>query len=561
MYTPNLKHDEVPQPSMTTPTQGSPPPKTTPKSNVKALPTARDHTSDQLNPEGDEYIPREFDPDGEKKVDTMGNLQGGREYKMRTFQLEVRGPKLFMLATECARVLTYRDSYLLFNKNRSLFKIIASQTEKEDLIKQDILPYSYRSRQIAIVTARSMFRQFGSRVIKDGRRVRDDYWEAKARKQGFTEADAAGEKRPGAGRQREATGQTQIGARQIYAPGSVVYSNGPGFENMQPPAMHPGIAATMAPLPMIASHDNRYRDISRPRQDMAVPPYSDLTRSTTDAEIMSQAAHAAEYSKSLNQQRSMRKGIMEDWWAKPHEPPVSTPQSQAAEPVSTHQYDSSPRFATENQVSPQNPYQTQSMNQSSYQPHLQSPARQSSLQTPYNRNPQFSSNQPQLPPQPHVSRTASNLSISHTPSQYPGQNFSPHSMNPPQHPQQQPMWGQPPPQPQQSPGLHRMTTPSYSPSLGHGGSPVHTQSQSPHQQQPQTGMPGMMNQMYGGGAGGSMPGYNMAAMNMATPRGMYGSGGPGQYIPGQQQQQQNPGQSWQGGVTQAGGGGGYQGFQ
>ena len=35
-----------------------------------------------------------------------------------------------MLATECARVLGYRDSYLLFNKNRSLYKIIANQQEK-----------------------------------------------------------------------------------------------------------------------------------------------------------------------------------------------------------------------------------------------------------------------------------------------------------------------------------------------------------------------------------------------------------------------------------------------
>ena len=150
---------------------------------VKALPTVRDHTTDQLNPEGDEYLPREHDEAGEKKVDSMGRLQGGRQYRCRTFTVPHRGEKLFMLATECARVLSYRDSYLLFNKNRSLFKIIASQEEKDDLIAHDFLPYSYRSRQIAIVTARSMFRQFGSRVIVNGRRVRDDYWEAKARKQ------------------------------------------------------------------------------------------------------------------------------------------------------------------------------------------------------------------------------------------------------------------------------------------------------------------------------------------------------------------------------------------
>lgn len=170
---------------------------------LKATPTVRDHTTDQLGPGGDEYLPREIDDAGEKKVMHNGVLHGGREYRCRTFLVPNRGDKLFMLATECARVLGYRDSYLLFNKNRSLFKIIANQTEKDDLVNQEILPFSYRSRQIAIVTARSMFRQFGSRMIVNGRRVRDDYWESKARKQGFTEADLAGEKRPDASRARE----------------------------------------------------------------------------------------------------------------------------------------------------------------------------------------------------------------------------------------------------------------------------------------------------------------------------------------------------------------------
>lgn len=129
----------------------------------------RDHTTDQLVPEGDEYIPREYDEAGERKIDSMGNPLGGRAFQCRTFYVLKRGQKLFMLATECARVLGYRDSYLLFNKNRSLYKIIVTQVEKDDLIAQDILPYSYHSRQIAIVTAKSMFRQFGSRLILNGR--------------------------------------------------------------------------------------------------------------------------------------------------------------------------------------------------------------------------------------------------------------------------------------------------------------------------------------------------------------------------------------------------------
>jgi Chromatin remodelling complex Rsc7/Swp82 subunit len=157
-----------------------------------------------------------------RPVDALGYPQDGRQYRYRTFTVPGRGEKLFMLATECAQVLTYRDSYLLFNKNRSLYKIIATQKEKEDLIEQEILPFLYRSKQIAIVTARSMFRQFGGRVIVSGRRVRDDYWESKARKQGFTEDDPAGEKQPGASRAREvAVAETQVGTRHTFSHGDI----------------------------------------------------------------------------------------------------------------------------------------------------------------------------------------------------------------------------------------------------------------------------------------------------------------------------------------------------
>ncbi|KAI0133318.1 hypothetical protein F4776DRAFT_128952 [Hypoxylon sp. NC0597] len=161
------------------------------KTVLKSLPTVRNHTTDHLSPDGNEYLSRELDEAGEKKILPDGQLLGGREYRCRVFSVIGRGPKLFMLATECARVLGYRDSYLLFNKNRSLYKIIANQAEKDDLVFKEIIPFTYRSRQVAIVTARSMFRQFGSRIVVGGRRVRDDYWEEKARRQGFTEADSA----------------------------------------------------------------------------------------------------------------------------------------------------------------------------------------------------------------------------------------------------------------------------------------------------------------------------------------------------------------------------------
>ncbi|KAK7714179.1 hypothetical protein SLS64_004278 [Diaporthe eres] len=257
---------EAPSPGLAGDEASSPPKPTPTKSTLKALPTVRDHTTDQLGPGGDEYLPREIDESGEKKVMPNGQLLGGREYRCRTFLVPNRGDKLFMLATECARVLGYRDSYLLFNKNRSLFKIIANQTEKDDLVSQEILPFSYRSRQIAIVTARSMFRQFGSRVIVNGRRVRDDYWETKARKQGFTEADLAGEKRPGASKAREAAAAAEQNASLLGGPqGEIVYSNNPAQFGGAP---HPQLIQQEYP-------DSRRTDYSSilktgPRQEITV---------------------------------------------------------------------------------------------------------------------------------------------------------------------------------------------------------------------------------------------------------------------------------------------------
>jgi hypothetical protein len=330
-----------------TPTQSSPPPKTTPKSVIKALPTVRDHTTDQLGPEGDEYIPREYDEAGEKKVTATGHLLDNRNYRCRTFFVPHRGDKLFMLATECARVLSYRDSYLLFNKNRSLYKIIATQAEKEDLIHQEILPFSYRSRQIAIVTAKSMFRQFGSRVIENGRRVRDDYWESKARKQGFTEEDLAGEKRPGAAKARDAAAAeaNASASMSLGHHGDIVYSNSPaqfGGVHPQPQTVQPGMigaAGNATQLPMITlapeQPDMRLRDysnIQRPRQEITGPPYQDRTQGSPAHELLNQAHQAADYNKQLNQQRSRSGEYLQGRWRQPHE----IPPSNLSQPAGTN---------------------------------------------------------------------------------------------------------------------------------------------------------------------------------------------------------------------------------
>lgn len=131
------------------------------------------------------------DPEGETKVDKLGNLEGGRDYRCRVFTVLGRGNRLYMLSTEPARCVGFRDSYLFFTKHRKLYKIIVDDDEKRDMIERDIIPHSYKGRSIGIVTARSVFREFGARIIVGGKRILDDYDVTRARAEGAVEGQLA----------------------------------------------------------------------------------------------------------------------------------------------------------------------------------------------------------------------------------------------------------------------------------------------------------------------------------------------------------------------------------
>lgn len=510
--TPQLSSQRLPQMAGTPASQASPPTRTPPtKPIIKALPTVRDHTTDQLSPEGDEYIPKDYDANGEKKVDALGYLQDGRTYKCRTFHVHNRGQKLFMLATECARVLGYRDSYLLFNKNRSLYKIIASQEEKDDLIAQDILPYSYRSRQIAIVTAKSMFRQFGSRVIVNGRRVRDDYWESKARKQGFTEEDLAGEKRPGGAKAREAAEAVNAGPAPTLSHGDVIYSNAPPPNGLvHAPGLPPGLGPSLAPLPMINPapiDDPRMREYSsmpRARQEIAGQPYQDRSQSSATPELLNQASHTAEFSKAVNHQRNFRGRGLEDNWLRSRELPVSDQglpslSGQIESNLASSQSLQSPQLATSGILS------SASMTQ---QPHHMLTAQPSFAQPPMNHAMRGAS-QGIRPEELHHRTPNNNLtSATNQASLYT-------------YPQPQPLWGQPPVQPlgapHYNPQLHSQQSPS--PRLPPHQSPRHMSHPIPSPQLQQNhGQQNLVPVGYPGTTGTPYP-------SMSAPRGAYSSAG------------------------------------
>lgn len=124
------------------------------------------------------------DEEGETKITKNGELLGGRQFLVRSFTLLDKGRRRFMLSTEPARAVGFRDSYLFFQYHPNLYKYIISQEQKNDLIDRSVLPYSYRNRQIALVTARSVFKEFGAKIIVNGKNITDDYYAIKLREEG-----------------------------------------------------------------------------------------------------------------------------------------------------------------------------------------------------------------------------------------------------------------------------------------------------------------------------------------------------------------------------------------
>ncbi|KAF9958384.1 hypothetical protein BGZ72_000450 [Mortierella alpina] len=136
-------------------------------------------------PEDVEEIEGEIDEAGETKITKDGELLGGRQYRCRSFKLPNRGDRIYMLSMDPARVLGFRDSYLFFLKNPQLVRVNTTVEERQWMIENGMLMANFKSKLIAVVTARSIFKSFGARIIKNGRSRVDDYYEANA-----TEEDA-----------------------------------------------------------------------------------------------------------------------------------------------------------------------------------------------------------------------------------------------------------------------------------------------------------------------------------------------------------------------------------
>lgn len=141
----------------------------------------------------DEFLQTKMDVLGEQKITKTGHFcdpEKQNRLLVTTFTLPGRGKRLYVMATDISKELQFRDSYLFLQKNKALMKFITNDSDKAFLIKHGILLPVFRSRTIGVVSLRSLYLIYGARLLKNGVRLVDDYWEEYGRNTGkFTEAD------------------------------------------------------------------------------------------------------------------------------------------------------------------------------------------------------------------------------------------------------------------------------------------------------------------------------------------------------------------------------------
>ncbi|WWC70061.1 uncharacterized protein I206_104006 [Kwoniella pini CBS 10737] len=131
---------------------------------------------------GDDEVILDEDEKGNTKIDAEGRLLGGREYKLVTFTSAARRnpDKLYAMTIDAARACGYSDSLAFLRRCPQILKLSCTAEERQLLIDIGRIAGNLRHRQVTMVSVRNVFKLMGARVVKDGKWVNDDYYEADA---------------------------------------------------------------------------------------------------------------------------------------------------------------------------------------------------------------------------------------------------------------------------------------------------------------------------------------------------------------------------------------------
>ena len=128
----------------------------------------------------DPWSDDQMDEEGEKKIDENGALQGDREFKFRVFKVypphrRSKPDRLYALSIDIARALKLRDSGTFYNAQPNIPRLWTTQRQRDHLVKEKVLLPRNMYRATTIIPVRSVFRRYGRRMIRRGRRGIDDY--------------------------------------------------------------------------------------------------------------------------------------------------------------------------------------------------------------------------------------------------------------------------------------------------------------------------------------------------------------------------------------------------
>ncbi|ORX36579.1 chromatin remodelling complex Rsc7/Swp82 subunit-domain-containing protein [Kockovaella imperatae] len=141
---------------------------------------------------GDDEVELPDNEKGDAKIDSLGRLTGGREWKVHTFNSPTRRnpDRVYGLTIDVARACGYSDSLAFLRRCPQILKLSCNAEEREMLINIGRVPGNLKNRMVTIVTMRNVYKLMGARLIKNGRWVTDDYDEedalAKCEENGWT---------------------------------------------------------------------------------------------------------------------------------------------------------------------------------------------------------------------------------------------------------------------------------------------------------------------------------------------------------------------------------------
>ncbi|RKO99602.1 hypothetical protein CXG81DRAFT_14288, partial [Caulochytrium protostelioides] len=109
------------------------------------------------------------------KIDGLGYLYGGREWKIRAFNLPRHPRKVYLLMMDVSKCLGFENSTGFYTRYGKFERLYAQKDDRSWLVDEGHCMAQLKGRAMIICTARAAFKAFGHLLIVNGQPGKDDY--------------------------------------------------------------------------------------------------------------------------------------------------------------------------------------------------------------------------------------------------------------------------------------------------------------------------------------------------------------------------------------------------